>query len=128
MISKEELGKVYGEGELIFREGDHGDCMFVIQSGRVEVLLERPEGSTRLAILERGDLFGEMSLFTAQPRSATVRAFDQAQVLTVNKRGFLKRIHEDPSIAFYLLQKMSQRIRKLNVELAELKAGREKYH
>lgn len=122
MINKEELGKVYGEGELIVREGDDGDCMYVIQSGRVEILLERPEGTTRLAILETGDVFGEMALFTQEPRSATVRAFDQARVLTVDKRGFLKRMHQDPSLAFYILKKMSQRIKNLDKEIAHLKS------
>ena len=68
-----------------------------------------------------GDVFGEMSLFTGAPRSATVRAKGSARVLTIDKRGFLKRVHEDPSLAFSILYKMSTRIHELSQEVARLK-------
>lgn len=122
MIGKGELGRVFGDGEPIIRQGEPGDCMYVIQSGRVEVVLEGTNGTIRLSVLEAGDVFGEMALFTKESRSATVRALDQARVLTVDKKGFLKRVHQDPSLAFYILQKMSERIRKLNEETARLKS------
>ena len=121
MIEKGELGRVYGDGERIITQGEKGDTMYVIQSGRVEVVLEGPNGEVSLTILQAGDVFGEMALFTKEPRSATVRAFDQARVLTVDKRAFLKRVHEDPSLAFHILQKMSGRIRELSEEIARLR-------
>jgi CRP-like cAMP-binding protein len=115
------LGKVYEDGEHIIEQGEAGDCMYVVQQGEVEVVLENPDGEIPLSVLKRGDVFGEMSLFTKQPRSATVRARGKARVLTVDKRGFLKRVHEDPSLAFRILQKMSERIRSLNQELIRLR-------
>ena len=72
-------------------------------------------------MLEEGDVFGEMALFQQQPRSATVRASGEARVLTVDKRIFLRRVHEDPSFAYLILQKMSQRIRDLDTELVRMK-------
>ncbi|MBF8264232.1 MAG: hypothetical protein HW384_96 [Dehalococcoidia bacterium] len=116
-----ELGKIYKEGENIVRQGEAGDCMYVIQAGKVEVVLERPDSNVRLAVLESGDIFGEMSLFSRTVRSATVRALTETRVLTVDKKGFLRRVHEDPSLSFRILQKMSERIRKLNDDVAALK-------
>ncbi len=115
------MGKLFSDGEVIVRQGEPGDCMFVVQEGRVEVVIEEAGKETRLSVMERGDVFGEMAIFEKQPRSATVRALGQVRVLTVDKRTFLRRVHEDPSFAFRVLEKMSRRIRELNRELAARK-------
>jgi CRP-like cAMP-binding protein len=115
------LGKVYRNGESIVRQGESGDCMYVIQAGQVEVLQEREGKEIRLSVLDEGDVFGEMALFEREARSATVRALGDARVLTVDKKTFLRRVHEDPSFAFRILQKMSHRIRELDAELVRVK-------
>ena len=115
------LGKVYRNGEAIVRQGESGDCMYVIQAGQVEVLQEREGKEIRLSVLDEGDVFGEMALFEREARSATVRALGDARVLTVDKKTFLRRVHEDPSFAFRILQKMSHRIRELDAELVRVK-------
>ncbi len=117
-----ELGRTCQDGEAIIRQGDPADCMYIVQAGQVEVIIEKPDGDIRLAVLADGDLFGEMALFSKAPRSATVRALGEARVLRVDKEGFLRRIHEDPSLAFRVLQKMAERIRGLNAELVRLTA------
>jgi CRP/FNR family cyclic AMP-dependent transcriptional regulator len=115
------LGKAYRNGEIIVRQGDAGDCMYVVQAGQVEVLKTDEKRETRLAVLGPGDFFGEMAIFEREVRSATVRALGEARVLTVDKRTFLGRIHEDPSLAYRLVQTLSQRIRRLNAELGHAK-------
>jgi len=70
-----------------------------------------------LAVLGDGDFFGEMGLFEEEVRSATVRAVGDVHVFTLEKQSILSRIHEDPSLAFRLLQKMSERIRDLEAKL-----------
>lgn len=118
------LGKAYRDGEVIVRQGEPGDCMFVIQSGEVEVLRENETHKpVRLAVLRETDFFGEMALFEREVRSATVRALGHAQVLTVDRKGFLRRVHEDPSLAFRILQQLSRRIRELDADLARIKAS-----
>jgi CRP-like cAMP-binding protein len=112
-----ELGKVYADGEVIIAEGELGDCMFVIQSGRVEVSTGAGENSQRMATLEGGDFFGEMALFDKEVRSATVRALGEARVLTIDKRALLRRVSEDPLLALNLLKTMSRRVRSLNDRL-----------
>ncbi len=115
-----ELGKIYRPGEAIVRQGEVGDCMYVIQSGSVEVVRESDGKEVRLAELSDGDFFGEMALFEKDVRSATVRPLNEVRVLTIDKKIFLRKIHEDPSLAFRIMQKMSQRIREIDGELARL--------
>ncbi len=117
------LGKVYQDGEAIVRQGKVGDCMYVIQKGQVEVVLEKGGKEVRLAVRGEGEFFGEMAIFEHEVRMATVRALGQARVLTIDKKNFLRRIHKDPSLAYRIVQTMSRRIRELSAEVAQLKGG-----
>ena len=114
------LGTTYEDGQRIVKQGEVGDCMYIVQKGNVEVIAESPDGEIRLAVLGAGEVFGEMALFTKTPRSATVRASGKARVLSIDRRGFVKRIHEDPSLAFGILRKMSERIGTLNQQVSSL--------
>ena len=117
------LGKSWADGEVIVRQGEVGNSMYVVQAGEVEVLRETEDGEVRLAVLGAGDFFGEMSIFEHEVRSATVRARGDAHVLTVDKRTLLKRIKEDPFLAVSILQTMSNRIREINAELVLARAA-----
>ena len=111
------LGRTYADKEYIIRQGEVGDCMYVVQMGKVEVVREEGGAEVRLAVLEEGDFFGEMALFEQDVRSATVRSLGESQVLTVDRKTLLGRVQEDPSLAFNILRTLSNRIRKLNEEL-----------
>lgn len=118
------LGKRYADGEIVVRQGDTGDCMFALQEGQLEVVAERDGGGeVRLAVMQAGDIFGEMAIFEKEVRSATVRALGEARVLTIDKRTFLRRVQEDPSLAFNLVRMMSNRIRKLTAQATERRTG-----
>jgi CRP-like cAMP-binding protein len=114
------LGKLYEDGEIIIRQGEIGDCMYVIQEGEVEILLEEGENQVHVATRKEGEFFGEMALFDRDVRSATVRAKGGARILTVDKGNLLTRIHKDPSMAFRVLETMSNRIRELLDEVNRL--------
>jgi CRP-like cAMP-binding protein len=116
------LGRVYEDGEIVVRQGDVGDCLFVIQEGRVEVVVERGGKETILRELGAGDMVGEMAIFDRIVRSATVRAKGQARLLTVDKKNFLRRVNEDPSIAFRIVEIMSRRVRDMSQEVVELRS------
>lgn len=118
------LGKEYQDGEIIIRQGERGDCMYVIQEGQVEVLAELGENQVLLAIRAHGEFFGEMALFEREVRMATVRALGRVRVLRINKKNLLQRIHEDPSLAYRLVQSMSARVRELSLEVAKHRAER----
>ena len=106
-------------GLIIIRQGEPGNCMFVIQSGEVEAIAEADGRELRLRTMGPNDFFGEMALFEQETRTATIRAVGPAQVLTIDKKNFLAGIHEDPSLAFRVVQTMSHRIRDLTDRLAK---------
>jgi len=114
------LGKEYKQGEVIVRQGDVGDCMFVIQNGEVEAVAESNGKELRLRTMGPNEFFGEMALFEKETRTATIRAIRPTRVLTIDKKNFLGGIHEDPSLAFRIVQTMSHRIRDLTDRLARL--------
>lgn len=114
------LGKIYKDNEVIVKQGEPGDCMYVIQAGLVEVVNETDRGEVLLALRGKGEFFGEMAIFEREARSATVRAVGEALVLTIDKKNFLRRVHEDPSLVFHIVQTLSARIRDLSKELSLL--------
>ena len=81
-----DLGKEYKDGDFIIKQGEAGNCMFVIQSGEVEVLRENNGDQVQLAIRKTGDFFGEMALFSKEVRSATIRALGDARILTIDRK------------------------------------------
>jgi len=115
------LGKEYQGGEIVVRQGEEGDCMFVILDGEVEVFSETSDKLVRLAVLEKGDFFGEMAIFQREVRTATVRTITETRLLTIDKKTFLRRIEEDPSLAFRIVETLSKRIHKVNKALVALK-------
>lgn len=119
-----ELGKVYSEGELIFKEGDEGDRMYVIQSGRVQIKKNTPSGDLTIATLGKGEIFGEMALFDRLPRSATAAALDEARILSIDKKKLFQTIDRDPTLVFKTLESMSSRIRRLDEEFAKLRKSK----
>ena len=115
------LGKIFQNGETIVRQGEVGDCMYVVQDGQVEVVSNFGNREVQLAILGRNEFFGEMAIFDHEIRSATIRAVGHARILTIDHKNFLRRIHEDPSLAYRLMEVMSKRVRRLSTEVTKLK-------
>lgn len=119
-----ELGKGYSDDEVIFREGEKGERMYVIQSGKVKITKEMPSGEITIATLESGEVFGEMALFSRQPRCATARALGDTRILSVDKKKLFSTISSDPTLVFKILESMSVRLRKIDEEFAILKKGK----
>lgn len=123
-MSTGELGRNYTDGELIFREGDKGEMMYVIQAGRVRITKRNGAEDVTIATLESGEIFGEMSLFDKLPRSATASAFGDARILSIDRKKLFSTISRDPTLVFKILDTMSQRIRRLNESVT---AARERH-
>ena len=126
-MSTSSLGRLYHDGNVIVRQGDFGESMFVIQEGTVDVVVERDGREVFLRTLGKGEFLGEMGIFGRVARSATARARGEARLVSVDRKNFMRRIHEDPSLAFRVVETMSQRIRELTDEVARLRIelGRE---
>jgi CRP-like cAMP-binding protein len=116
-----ELGRVYSNGEIIFEEGDKGDVMYVIQSGKVKISKNSPSGDITMATLQSGEIFGEMALFDKLPRSASARAEGDARILSVDKKKLFSTIGKDPTVVFKVINTMSGTIRRLSKDFTELK-------
>ncbi|MDH3223988.1 MAG: cyclic nucleotide-binding domain-containing protein, partial [Gemmatimonadota bacterium] len=111
------LGKQYKDGDVIFNQGDTGDCMFVIQRGGVELVQREGDQEFVLRELGKGDFFGEMALFEPVTRPVTARSVGLSWIYTLERDTLLKRIHEDPSLAFRLIQQLAYRVRELERSL-----------
>jgi len=115
------LGKLYRDGEVIYRQGEMGDCMYVVQSGNVELLQRKGGSEYCLAVLGPGEFFGLSALFERDVRSATVRALgDETSVLRLEKKAFMQRAHEDASFMLTMMEKLIQRIRELEAALVRV--------
>lgn len=120
----DELGRDYSDGEVVFWEGEEGNTMYVIQRGQVRVTKITGEGDATIAILGPGEVFGEMALFAKQSRSTTVTAMEDARILSIDKAKFFQTVARDPSLAFNLLEVMSDRLRQKDQEFASFRKRR----
>ncbi|MBW3554271.1 MAG: cyclic nucleotide-binding domain-containing protein, partial [Gemmatimonadetes bacterium] len=111
------------EGEFAFREGDPGDRFYIVHSGAVEILKERPLGDhERLAVKRAGEAFGEMSLLNDAPRSASVRAVENTRLLSVARQEFDELLGGE-SISVRLLRGLARALRAFDVRFAAREAG-----
>lgn len=120
-MEQNTLGKLYQPGEILIRQGEMGECMFVIQEGQIALVREENGRETFLGVRSAGEFLGEMAIFEKEAHHATARALSQVRALTIDRKNFQRRIHEDPSMAYRLFQLMSRRIRELSQEMTMLK-------
>lgn len=99
-------------GDSIFREGDLGTEMYIIQEGQVEIIKRLEGEDQRLALLERGDFFGEMSILEDLPRTASARAVSECKLLQINGSTFDQMLRRNPEIAVRMMRKLSRRLRE----------------
>ncbi len=118
------LGRAYKDGEVVYREGELGQSMYVIQDGQIEILRREDDKEFCFTVLGKGDFFGEMAMFHDEFHTTTARALGKATILTLDKRSFLQGIKEDPSMAYRVMRKMSRRIFELESAVARMGADR----
>jgi flavin-dependent dehydrogenase len=108
------LGHWFKDGEIICRQGELGDCLYVVEKGQVELMHREGSREFCVRVLGEGDAWGEDGLLERDhTRSATARAIGEACVLTIEKGMFLDRMQEDPSFVLKIMRKMSHRIKEL---------------
>lgn len=113
--------RLYGRGEKIVRQGEPGGSMFVIHRGRVRIV----EASGReLAVFDAGGYFGEMSMLTGQPRSATVEAADECRVVELTAASLREVALSNPEVVTRISAVVAERQADLDRQKAEAAAGR----
>jgi CRP-like cAMP-binding protein len=116
----ELFGSVYQNNEMIFRQGDRGDTMFIVQSGAVEISQTAAGKEVVIAILEKGALFGEIALLHHGPRTATAKAAGQTRLLALTTDTLLERVRQDPGVALHLLKALSFKIYRADQRLQQI--------
>lgn len=100
--------------KTLFREGDLGDEMYLIKSGKVRIVKEMDNGEEKtLAFLGEGSFFGEMAVLDKRPRSASAIAETDTELIIVDRDAFLSKINENPFIK-YTISTLTHRIRRVN--------------
>ena len=113
-------------GSVVFREGELGREMFIIQKGRVRISLQIGGKEREVAVLEKGDFFGEMALLDQSPaRSATATAMDDVELLQLRSTDLDHLLRRKPEIAIRMMMKLSERLRESNRRFEELGARTE---
>ncbi|MDB5078188.1 MAG: putative transcriptional regulator [Chloroflexi bacterium] len=115
MLLKLVTTRTFNKGESIIKQGDPGAGLFVIIEGTVAVTMRTRPGQpeTKLSSLTKGEFFGEMSLIDGYPRSATVTAQTETQVIELDRWVFLDVLRREPNIAVAMLPILTRRIRAL---------------
>jgi CRP/FNR family cyclic AMP-dependent transcriptional regulator len=105
---------------VLFLEGDEAHHMYVVRSGRVGVGRRSPDGRESLvALMEEGDLFGEMALFDKEPRSASARALETTGLLSVPYQVVRRCLGDRPELLWDVVSLLAQRLRTTDAALAD---------
>ncbi|HEX9702665.1 MAG TPA: cyclic nucleotide-binding domain-containing protein, partial [Rhodospirillales bacterium] len=103
--------KSFADGNIIFREGETSDSAFEIVSGNVEITKSGDDGQVRLALLGKGEMFGEMGILDQGTRSATARALGPVVVNAISRKDFLAGVRDKPEMALSVMGKLVERLR-----------------
>jgi CRP-like cAMP-binding protein len=113
----ERFAKDYPAGTLLFREGDEGEVMYVIQSGEVEIRRRIKDQDRVLAVLPAGEFFGEMAIINNRPRSATAVVRRQTRLLVIDGQTFEAMLRGKTEIAVRMIKTMAGRLERANQQI-----------
>jgi CRP/FNR family transcriptional regulator, cyclic AMP receptor protein len=116
----ERFGKAFPAGHVLFRDGEHGKEMFVIQSGKVRISKRVRETEKTLAILPAGEFFGEMSILNDKPRSADAIVEEEAKLLVIDPKTFEAMIRGNAEIAIRMIKKLAARLQEADTQIENL--------
>jgi CRP-like cAMP-binding protein len=104
----------YAKGEVIFHQGDIGTALYILRKGQVAIRLSSEDGKeVILALLDRGDVFGELALLDDEPRSTDAVAREEVDLLSLQREDFRKFLEERPQVAMRLLSALSRLVRRV---------------
>src|SRR5580765_8381383 len=99
-------------GTVLFRTGDEGDAMYLVEQGKVRICVRAKDGhEVTLTELHRGDFFGEMALLDGKPRSADAQVAEDARLAVLSREHFLSFVSSNPNVALEMLTALTNRLR-----------------
>ena len=117
--------KRFEKGSVLFEEGDDGEELYIIRSGKVAIKKRVPHGEVTLAVLEKGDFFGEMAMLEHITRTAGAEMEESGDLIVVDAQVFGDLIKANPEFAVRMLRKYSLRLRETTKQIEELAAKAE---
>lgn len=116
----QRFGKEFKRGTVLFREGEPGKEMFVLQSGRVAISKKVRDVEKVLAILGPGEFFGEMAVISNKPRNASAAVEDDARLLVIDPKTFEMMIRGNSEIAVRMIKKLAERLSDADAQIESL--------
>ncbi|HZZ83431.1 MAG TPA: Crp/Fnr family transcriptional regulator [Anaeromyxobacteraceae bacterium] len=116
----QRFGREFPKGTVLFREGEPGHEMFVIQSGRVHIAKAVGDVEKLLTTLGGGEFFGEMSILNDRPRSATARCAEDCRLIVIDPRTFETMVRSSAEIALRLIKKLATRLQAADDQIENL--------
>jgi len=113
-----EMLRTYAKNSMIFCEGEPGDELYIIQKGAVKIAKVVDNNEVLLAVLKSGDIFGEMALLESKPRAAGAIAYEDCQLMAVNRENFKQMIQSQPQLIARLTTLLAERIWLIYKQLA----------
>ena len=113
----QRFGKTVESGDFVFREGEEGDQMYIVQHGRVRVSKKIGGRDHELAEIGPGEFFGEMAIVTKSRRTASIQAIEKTELLCFNREGFLSMINKNPMIALNIIDRQCRRVQDLHLQI-----------
>jgi len=110
----------FPKGAVIFRQGDPGNEMFVIEKGRVRLTLGTAGHEKEVAVLGRGEFFGELSLLSGAARTATAQAVEDSTLLAISRDVFAMMVQDDLDVVFRMMNAQGQRLSLTNQPIQQL--------
>src|SRR5580698_576447 len=116
----QRFGKTFAAGTVLFREGDEGREMFVIRSGKVAISKRVRDVEKQLSTLGPGEFFGEMSLLTKKPRTATAVLLTDAKMLVIDPKTFEAMLRGNAEIAVRMIKMLADRLNEADLQIENL--------
>jgi CRP-like cAMP-binding protein len=117
-FKSDEMTRYYSKDMMIFCEGEPGEELYIIQKGSVKIIKVVENSEVLLAVLKAGDIFGEMSLLESKPRAAGAVAYEDCQLMAVNRENFKRMIITQPQLIARLTTLLAERIWLIYKQLA----------
>ena len=114
------FGKKIPAGTVLFQEGDKGEEMYIIQSGRIKISKRIRGVEKTLATLEKGEFFGEMAILNDKPRSASAETIEECEMLVIDRKTFDALIRGNVEIAVRFIKRLADRLRETNDQMEAL--------
>jgi CRP/FNR family transcriptional regulator, cyclic AMP receptor protein len=112
----------YMSGDELFHQGDYGDAAYIILEGEADVLVDTPTGAVKVATLGKNDIIGEIAVLCDVPRTATVVAHGNLEILRLSKNGFFQLVTQFPQVGIEVMSALAAKLHRTNQALTAARA------